>query len=165
MAMVGLFWVSEDAVHLGDPPDESAAGVRVAAAGLDAVGPPSGTWKWADLSSVAVVGAPVRATPGRHLSMTLDVVLGAMGLGGPEGPAEMTVRVQASDGVDELLVHSAAAGGYTPREVELSHQVLDRFVAGTLSPAVLSAWGRAHSARKTPRPAEREALLQQWAQS
>lgn len=97
--------------------------------------------------------------------MTLDVVLGAMGLGGPEGPAEMTVRVQASDGVAELLVHSAAMRRVHPREIELSHQVLDRFVAGTLSPAVLSAWGRAHGAGKTPRPAEREALLQQWAQS
>ncbi|MET7498098.1 hypothetical protein [Streptomyces sp900116325] len=165
MAMVGLFWVSEDAVHLGAPPGESAPGVRLATEGLDAVGPRSGTWKWADLGSVTVVGAPVRATPGRQLSMTLDVVLGAMGLGGPEGPAEMTVRVQASDGAAELLVHSAAAGAYTPGEVELSHQVLDRFVAGTLSPAVLSAWGRAHGSGKTPRPAEREALLQQWAQS
>ncbi|MFE4918512.1 hypothetical protein [Streptomyces sp. NPDC056661] len=165
MAMVGLFWVSEDAVHLGAPPGESAPGVRLAAEGLDAVGCGSGTWKWAELSSVTVVGAPVRATPGRQLSMTLDVVLGAMGLGGPEGPAEMTVRVQAPDGVAELLVHSAAAGAYTPREIQLSHQVLDRFVAGTLSPAVLSAWGRAHGAGKTPRPAEREALLQQWAQS
>ncbi|MFE4647521.1 hypothetical protein [Streptomyces sp. NPDC056707] len=165
MAMVGLFWVSEDAVHLGAPPGESAPGVRLAAEGLDAVGCGSGTWKWAELSSVTVIGAPVRATPGRQLSMTLDVVLGAMGLGGPEGPAEMTVRVQASDGVAELLVHSAAAGAYTPREIELSHQVMDRFVAETLSPAALSAWGRAHGAGKTPRPAEREALLQQWAQS
>ncbi|WP_392873921.1 hypothetical protein [Streptomyces sp. LN499] len=165
MAMVGLFWVSEDTVHVGAPPGESAPGVRLAAAGVDAVGPGPGTWKWAELSSVTVLGAPVRATPGRQLSMTLDVVLGAMGLGGPEGPAEMTVRVQASDGVAELLVYSAAAGAYTPREIELSHQVLDRFVAGPLSPAVLSAWGRAHGAGKTPRPAERETLLQQWAQS
>ncbi|MGW5276132.1 hypothetical protein ACWEQP_26915 [Streptomyces sp. NPDC004044] len=101
--MVGLFWVSEDAVHLGAPPDGSAPGVRVAA--------------------------------------------------------------QASDGVYGLLVPSAAAGAYTPREVELSHQALDRFVARILSPAVLSAWGRAHGAGKTPRPAEREALLRQWAQS
>ncbi|WP_030931558.1 hypothetical protein [Streptomyces sp. NRRL B-24720] len=165
MAMVGLFWVSEDAVHLGAPPGESAPGVRLATEGLDAVGPRPGTWKWADLGSVTVVGAPVRTAPGRQLSMTLDVVLGAMGLGGPEGPAEMTVRVQASDGAADLLVHSAAAGAYTPGEVELSHQVLDRFVAGTLSPAVLSAWGRTHGTGKTPRPAEREALLQQWAQS
>lgn len=63
--------------------------------------------------------------------------------------------------VSEDAVHLGAP----PGEVELSHQVLDRFVAGTLSPAVLSARGRAHGAAKTPRPAEREALLQQWAQS
>lgn len=162
--MVGLFWVSEDAVHLGAPPGESTPGVRVTDAGLEAVGPQSGTWKWADLGSVTVVGARAKATPGRQLSIALDVALGAMGVGGPEGPAEMTVRVQAADGETELLIHSAAAGAYTPREVELSHQVLDRLVDGTPGLAALSAWGRAHGGKKSPRPAEREALLQQWAQ-
>ncbi|TQK52946.1 hypothetical protein FBY35_3409 [Streptomyces sp. SLBN-118] len=163
--MVGLFCITEDEVHLGAPPCESGPGVRVAAAGLEAVGPQSGSWTWADLSSVTVVGVPAKNTPGRQLSMTLDLVLGAMGLGGPESPPEMTVRVEVSDGMTELVAHSAAAGAYTHREVELSHQVLDRFVTGTLSPAVLTDWCRTHGDRKSPRPAEREAVLEQWAQS
>ncbi|MFE7772595.1 hypothetical protein ACFU5O_01570 [Streptomyces sp. NPDC057445] len=165
MAMVGLFWISEESVYVGSPPAADGHGVRLTAEGLEAVGPDGlRAWTWTDLSSAAVEAAPLRGTPGRRLGMALDALLtAASGLGNE--PPEMSLRLETADGVEEVPVYSAAAGGYGPEELALSQILLARFVAGTADPLTLSAWGRQNSGQGTPKPRMREALLRVWAET
>ncbi|MCX4823070.1 hypothetical protein OG883_24910 [Streptomyces sp. NBC_01142] len=165
MAMVGLFWISEDSVYVGSPPTGDGRCVRLTADGLDAVGPEgSRAWTWTDLRSAAVEAAPVRGTLGSRLGMTLEVLLtAASGLGNE--PAEMILRLETVGGDAEGVPLYSATAGYDPEEIALSQSLLARFVAGTADPRTVVAWGRQNSSHGTPKPHLREALLREWAQT
>ncbi len=162
--MVGLFWVTPDAVYVGSPP---AAGgcVRLSADGLEALDlDGSRTWAWDALRSAVVEGVPTEGPAGRAPKFLGSMVSAAVGAFLGEGPPEMTLRLEAESGPEELKVYAAAAGGYGAEEVALSQDLLARFVAGTADPRALEAWGREHGLEGTPKPREREALLRSWAQ-
>ncbi|MDN3297736.1 hypothetical protein QWM81_27605 [Streptomyces ficellus] len=162
MAMVGLFWITAEAVYVGAPPGTEGRGVRLTGEGVEAAGPDgSRTWTWAELRSATVEGAPVSSASRRRLSLAVETVLTAA-LGGTGEPPEMIVRLDTADGVVELPVHSAAAGAYEPEEAALSQELLARFADGTASPLTLMEWGR-NADGSTPKPAERQALLREWA--
>ncbi|MFJ6048675.1 hypothetical protein [Streptomyces sp. NPDC092307] len=165
-AMVGLFWVTSDAVYVGSPPNPVGIGVRLTADGVEAMDPDSPrTWTWAELRSAVVEDAPKHNPVGRAakiLGSMVSAAIGAENLG--EGPPEMRLRLETEEDTQEVIVHAAAAGGYTAEEARLSRDLLDRFVAGSGSPLTLAAWGREHAAEGTPEPRAREALLHTWAQ-
>ncbi|MFE3881801.1 hypothetical protein ACFXPQ_02555 [Streptomyces lydicus] len=114
------------------------------------------------MEQVAVPDAPARSAFRRGLSMAIDLATTMVGFGGPEGPPLMTVRVTHTDGANEHSIPSAAGPAYTEREVELSHRLLARFVAGELNPSLLRDWWRSAGSSASPKPTEREALLDQW---
>ncbi|MER7736577.1 hypothetical protein ABTX80_37470 [Streptomyces erythrochromogenes] len=133
MVMVGLFWVTADAVYVGSPPTAIGDCVRLTSDGLEAVDrDDSRAWTWAELRSAVVEDVPTAGTAGR-----VSRLLGSMA--------------------------SAAAGGYEAQEVALSQDLLARLVAGTADPGAPGAWGREHAREGTPEPAVRKALLQTWA--
>ena len=79
-------------------------------------------------------------------------------------PPAFTVRVDTTDGTEEVSVSSPAVGGiYTPVEHDLSRAVLERLADGGSTVGELLAWGRRHAADGTPRREEREVLLRRWA--
>ncbi|MGW6981651.1 hypothetical protein ACWGE1_19770 [Streptomyces sp. NPDC054932] len=166
-AMVGLFWVTPDAVYVGSPPNAIGIGVRLGAEGLEALDPDDGsrTWTWGGLRSAVVEDVPTETPTGRVTKLIGSMVSAALEtfIGG--GPPEMTLRLETEDGPEQLTVHSAAAGGYGAEEAALSQALLDRFVAGTADPRTLEAWGREHALEGTPAPRAREALLRAWAQA
>ncbi|MCM9076681.1 hypothetical protein L1606_00940 [Streptomyces spororaveus] len=165
-AMVGLFWVTPDAVYVGSPPNAIGICVRLTSYGLEAADPDTPlSWSWAELRS-----AVVEDVPGHHPVGRAAKLLGAMfsaAIGGEfagEGPPEMRLRLETDEGTREVTVHAAAAGGYLTEEVRLSQDLLDRFVAGTADPRAVEEWGREHAAEGTPEPRVRETLLRTWAQ-
>ncbi|MER6253870.1 hypothetical protein ABT224_21200 [Streptomyces sp. NPDC001584] len=164
-AMVGLFWVTPDAVYVGSPPNALGIGVRLTAEGLEAADPDNPrTWTWAGLRSAVVEDVPGHNPVGRAtkaLGAMISAAIGAEYLG--EGPPEMTLRLESEEGTHAVTVQAAAAG-YPAEETRLSQDLLDRFVAGTADPRAVEAWGREHAAEGTPDPRAREALLQTWAQ-
>ncbi|MFP3987122.1 hypothetical protein U9R90_06385 [Streptomyces sp. E11-3] len=163
--MVGLFWidVDEDTVYLGAPPDILGRTVLVSDAGLEGVGnEQAGSWAWAEVREVAVLGAPVRSAVRRSLSMAGTLLLTAVSGGPVDDAPAMTVRVDTADGQRELTTSTAAAGGYGQDEFDLSQVLLDRFADGSARPSTLVEWARTHSGG-TPHRADREALLRAWA--
>ncbi|MEU1303868.1 hypothetical protein [Streptomyces shenzhenensis] len=156
-AMLGLFWITPETVYLGAPPSTTLSAVSLAPDGLTAVGPQAGSWPWQRVTAVKVEDVPVRTTTGRSLARAFEVVFG------PQSPTEMTVRVESVDGSRfGIPVHSAAASAYTVREVDLSQRLLEHFLEEKASPATLTDWLLNSPRPRTPRPAEREALLQHW---
>ncbi|MEY2231709.1 MULTISPECIES: hypothetical protein [Streptomyces] len=166
-AMVGLFWVTSDAVYVGSPPNTLGIGVRLTGEGVEATDPDSPrTWTWSELRSAVVEDAPKHNPVGRAakiLGSMVSAAIGAENLG--EGPPEMRLRLETEEGTQEVTVHAAAAGGYTAEESRLSQDLLDGFVGGSRNPLTLEEWGREHATEGTPEPRAREALLHTWAQS
>ncbi|MFJ3725469.1 hypothetical protein ACIPYQ_23250 [Streptomyces sp. NPDC090045] len=163
MAMVGLFWVTPDAVYVGSPPSAIGGCVRLTGDGLEAVDPDgSRTWRWAELRSAVVEDVPVEGPSGRAAKLLGSVVAAAFDafLGG--GPPEMTLRLETENGPEEVTAYAAVAG-YGAEEAALSQDLLARFVAGTADPRTLADWGREHAPEGTPKPPARESLLRTWA--
>ncbi|MGP4084438.1 hypothetical protein [Streptomyces sp. KR55] len=166
MAMVGLFWVTPDAVYVGSPPTAVGGCVRLTADGLEAVDPDgSRTWTWEGLRSAVVEDVPTESPSGRASKFLGSVISAAVGAFLGEGPTEMTLRLETECGPEAVTVYSAAAGGYGAKEAALSKDLLARFVAGTADPRALEAWGREHGLEGTPKPRVREAVLQTWAEA
>ncbi|MFJ6947357.1 hypothetical protein ACISU4_22365 [Streptomyces wuyuanensis] len=166
MAMVGLFWITEDAVYVGSPPTVDGHCVRIDAEGVQAVDE-DGThaWPWTELRSATVEAVPVRGTVGRGMGAALGRAIEALltagvGLGGE--PPEMTLCLETADGTEEVPVHCAAAGGYGSEEIALSRSLLAGLVAGTADLGAVESWGRSNGSLGTPRPPVREALLRDW---
>ncbi|CAM5702883.1 hypothetical protein SCANM124S_00281 [Streptomyces canus] len=150
-AMAGLLWITPVTVYLGAPPSTTPSAVSLAPDGLTAVGPQAGSWSWPHVTSVTVGDVPSRTTAGRSFSRV---------------PNEMTVRVETTEGPRfGIAVHSPAASGYTVREVELPQRLLEHFVQGEVSPALLTDWLMNCRRSRAPRTAEREALLQPWTET
>ncbi|MFJ7780620.1 hypothetical protein [Streptomyces yangpuensis] len=163
MAMVGLFWITADAVYVGSPPTAIGGCVKLTAEGLEAVDPDgSRAWTWEQLRSAVVEDVPTSGASGRVSRLLGSVVSAAAGAFLGEGPPEMSLRLETEAGPEEMTVYAAAAGGYEAAEVALSMELLARFVAGTADPRALGTWGREHGWEGTPQRAEREALLQGW---
>ncbi|MEU9304697.1 hypothetical protein [Streptomyces sp. NPDC048269] len=166
MAMVGLFWVTPDAVYVGSPPTAIGSCVRLTAEGLEAEDPDgSRAWTWEGLRSAVVEDVPAESPSGRATKFFGSMISAAFGAFLGEGPPEMTLRLETEAGPEAVTVHSAAAGGYGAEEAALSQDLLARFVAGTADPRTLEEWGREHSREGTPKPREREAVLRTWAQA
>lgn len=159
--MVGLFWITADAVHLGAPPGTEGRGVRLTEKGVEA-GAAGGhrVWTWEELRSATVEGAPVRSASRRRLALAVEIVLTAA-LGGTGEPPAMLLRLETASGTEELAVHAAAAGAYDKEEFALSQDLLARFVDGGASPRTLTAWARVADGT-TPKSPERQALLRKW---
>ncbi|MFD7702789.1 hypothetical protein [Streptomyces caelestis] len=163
MAMVGLFWITEDCVYVGAEPVGAATGVRLTEDGVEALGLGQGrSWSWSQVRRIEVRDVAMRSAARRLVSMAFDNLVVAV-TGDGELPPSYTVRVDATDGLVEVSVASAVAGGiYTPTEYELSCALLTRLVDGGTAVGELLAWRRAHAARTTPSREEREALLRKW---
>ncbi|MEU2620378.1 hypothetical protein ABZ642_19995 [Streptomyces sp. NPDC007157] len=164
MAVVGLFWITEDAVYLGAEPVGTASGVRLTEDGVEALGIDHGTyWSWSEVRRIDVLDVPVRSAGRRLVSMALGSLLVAV-TGDGEFPPAYTVRVETAEDAVEVSVMSAVVGGiYQPVEYELSRTLLDRLADGRATVGDLSAWRRDHAADGTPPREEREALLRKWA--
>ncbi|MFD6888413.1 hypothetical protein [Streptomyces sp. NPDC059957] len=165
MAMVGLFWITEDAVYVGSPPNAEGHCVRLTSEGVRAHGPDGvRSWPWPSLRSAVVEAVPVRNSAkraGRVLVAVLEAVLTLETGYGHEGPPLMVLTLATEDGREDLMV-PAATSGYTSREIALSQHLLARYREGTSDPGTLTAWSRNHLGASPP-PPEREALLREWA--
>ncbi|MFD7166768.1 hypothetical protein [Streptomyces violascens] len=159
--MVGLFWIDAESVHLGTPSAMTASDVLLTPDSLRVVGPEPREWPWSDVTSVEVIGVPVRSTGGRWASRAVSVAAVALDVWNPSSPDEMTVAVSAAGGRVETTVLSGAATAYSRREVDLSRALLARFVDGTSSPAVLSDWWSSADPGVL-RSRDREAVLEEW---
>ncbi|MDX3540998.1 hypothetical protein PV721_43345 [Streptomyces sp. MB09-01] len=163
MAMVGLFWVTPDAVYVGSPPSAIGGCVRLTGDGLQAVDPDgSRAWTWEELRSAVVEDVPVDGPSGRAAKLLGSVLSAAVDAFLGEGPPEMTLRLETENGPERVTVHAAVAG-YGAEETALSQDLLARFVARTADPRTLEAWGREHAPQGTPKPPARESLLRTWA--
>ncbi|WP_407841291.1 hypothetical protein ACE1OC_40610 [Streptomyces sp. DSM 116496] len=164
MAMVGLFWITEDSVYVGSPPDAEGHYARITSEGVQARGPDgTRTWPWSILRSASVDAAPAedeRRGAGRFLAAVLEAVVTMGSSYGGEEPPQMFLVLATQDGAEEVRV-LAATRGYTSQEVSLSQRLLDCFRKGAADPLTLMAWSRDHGAG-TPKPPEREALLREW---
>ncbi|WP_282699897.1 hypothetical protein [Streptomyces sp. CC219B] len=164
MAMVGLFWITEDAVYVGAEPTGTASGVRLSADGVDVLGPEedSGSWGWAEVLRIEAGDVAVRPAVRRWVSRAVDAVTVAV-TGDGDLPPAFTVRVATADGVSEVGVLAAVAGGiYGPVEYELSRTLLNRLVDGRADLDDLLAWRRERADDSTPGREERESLLLKW---
>ncbi|MGK5695833.1 hypothetical protein ACSNOJ_23580 [Streptomyces sp. URMC 128] len=162
-AMIGLFWIDGDGCWLGAPAgaEGTGTGVRLTGEGLTPVGTAAGgALSWTDTEQVTVPDAPARSAFQRGLRTAIDVATSMAGFGGPDSGHGMTVCVTHAGARSEYPVLSAAASAYTEREVELSHQLLARFVSGELRPSVLTEWWRSAGSRSGRKPHEREAVLE-----
>ncbi|MFD8824175.1 hypothetical protein ACFV1C_17655 [Streptomyces sp. NPDC059605] len=160
MSMVGLFWITGSAVHIGAPPNEPHAGVLVTEEGLTGIGEEqSGQWAWEDIRNIEVLAAPVRSTVGKTAGILLDMVITSALGGVDDGPA-MFVHFETPQGKVKLTAFAAALS-YGTEEFGLSSALLEAFTDGRATPAALFAWGRDHQ-DGTPQRAERERLLAEW---
>ncbi|WP_229703421.1 hypothetical protein [Streptomyces albiflavescens] len=160
--MIGLFWITEESVHLGAEPEGYGLGVRLTPEGIEAVGTDQkGFWAWADVRDVSVHYAQVRSSTRWLVSSVMDTVLD-VAAGGGEAPPAFEIHVRTDEEKAELTVHCAAVGGYVQSEYELSLELLERFVDGTADVARLLEWGRADGGGATPWRPAREALLSSW---
>lgn len=165
--LVGLFSVTPAQVYLGAPPGETATGVELTSFGVQRVGSDvdASLWPWRDVSAVRVVGAPVKSSFARGLAavgVAASIVLTWWSVSAPD---PMTVVVETGDSCGELLVDSAAAIAYTPREVELSQILLNRFADGSLSPSMMTEWRRNEPEPRRLSARAREELLLRWVDS
>jgi hypothetical protein len=164
MAMIGLFWITEDCMYVGAEPAGTASAVRLTEHGVEALGINHGiSWSWSEVGQVEVRDVAVRSTARRLASVALDSLLVAV-TGDGELPPAYTVRVQPVDGdaVDVSVLSAVAGGIYTPDEYVLSRTLLERLTDGRTPVADLLAWGRDHAGEGTPPLEEREALLRKW---
>ncbi|MFC8513640.1 hypothetical protein [Streptomyces sp. NPDC057257] len=164
MAMVGLFWITEDCVYVGAEAVGAASGVRLTEDGVETVGLDHGSsWGWEKVRRIEAADVAVRSAARRLASLALDSVVVLVSGDGVLPPA-FTVRVETADAAEEVSVFSPAVGGiYTPLEYDLSRAVLERLTDDASSVGELLAWGRDHAADGTPRREEREELLREWA--
>ncbi|GGT17945.1 MULTISPECIES: hypothetical protein [Streptomyces] len=163
MALVGLFWITEDCVYVGAEPVGAATGVRLTEDGVEALGLGRGeSWRWDRVRRIEVRDVAVRSAARRLVSVAFDNLM-VMVTGDGELPPAFTVCVDAADGPVEVSVVSAVTGGvYTPAEYELSRALLTRLTDGSTPVGELLAWRRDHGTGGTPSRAEREALLRKW---
>lgn len=166
MAMVGLFWIAEGDVYVGAKPFGLAAGVRLTPEGVVALGDKqSAFYPWDEVRALTVEDAPVKSLK-RRVGALVGMALTA-GLGGLDEAPAMTVRLARPESDEtELTAYVASATGYSRQEYDLSLTLLTRMTEGeaTLRTtlASMAEWGRAREGG-SPRGAEREELLREWA--
>ncbi|AYG78434.1 hypothetical protein DWB77_00541 [Streptomyces hundungensis] len=161
--MIGLFWVTEEDVHLGLPPAARMTGVSISPSGVRRVGPDERVWTWPEVTDLQVDQVPVRSAVVRWATRAATFAAAALDAWVPGTPAEMTVAVSSGTHRTEVPVFSAAATAYTQREVDLSHALLAHFVRGTASPALLTDWWKETRPVGVLRSRQREDLLEYWA--
>ncbi|MFI8189356.1 hypothetical protein ACIF8T_11260 [Streptomyces sp. NPDC085946] len=163
MAMVGLFWITGDAVYVGAEPVGAGSGVRLTKDGVEVLEAGRGTfWTWDDVCDIEPLDVAVRSAGRRLVSLAVDALTAAV-TGDGELPPAFTVRVTTADASVEAAVAAAVTGGiYGPVEYELSRTLLKRLARGTARLGDLLAWGRDHAADGTPAREERETLLLAW---
>ncbi|MFH8975058.1 hypothetical protein [Streptomyces sp. NPDC017890] len=164
MAMVGLFWITEDAVYVGAEPTGTASGVRLTKDGVETLGLGQGRfWAWDDVRGLDVQDVAVRSTARRLASMAFDSVY-AMVTGDGELPPAFTVRVETEgDGTVEATALAAAPGGiHTPDEYDLSRTLLTRLTSGATPVDELLTWRRDEPEDVAPTRDQRLALLRRW---
>jgi hypothetical protein len=167
MAMVGLFWITEDAVHVGAEPTGTAPGVRLSKDGVETLGLDQGRfWAWDEVRGLDVRDVAVRSAARRLATMTIDSLL-SLAIGDGELPPAFTVRVDTTtDGTVEASALAAVPGGiHTPDEYDLSRTLLTRLADGTTSVEDLLAWRRDEPEDVAPTREQRLALLRQWTSS
>lgn len=77
--MVGLFWITSEAVYVGAPPTAFGGGVRLTSAGPEAVDPDgSRTWTWEELRSAVVEDVPTESPSGRVSKLVGSVISAAV---------------------------------------------------------------------------------------
>ncbi|WP_435229585.1 hypothetical protein [Streptomyces sp. Tue6028] len=161
--MIGLFWITEESVYLGAEPEGHARGVRLTPEGIQAVGTDQQAfWPWPEVRGVAVHYAPVRSSTRWLVNSVADTVID-LATGGADTPPAFEVHVSTDAETAELTVYGAAVGGYVQSEYELSVDLLERLVDGTVDVDRLLEWGRTDGAGVTPWRPAREALLRSWA--
>ncbi|MGC9442060.1 hypothetical protein [Streptomyces sp. WG5] len=164
VAMVGLFWITEDAVYVGAEPVGTASGVRLTKDGVETLGLGQGRfWAWDDVRGLDVQDVAVRSTARRLASMAFDSVY-AMVTGDGEQPPAFTVRVETEDdGTVEATALAAVPGGiHTPDEYDLSRTLLTRLTTGATPVDDLLAWRRDEPEDVAPTRDQRLALLREW---
>lgn len=164
MAMVGLFWITEDAVYVGAEPTGTASGVRLTKDGVETLGLDQGRfWAWDEVRGIDVRDVAVRSAARRLASMAFDSVY-AMITGDGEHPPAFTVRVETeSDGTVEASAMTAVPGGiHTPDEYDLSRTLLTRLADGTTPVEDLLAWRRDRPADGSVTKDDRMTLLRRW---
>ncbi|MFE0800540.1 hypothetical protein [Streptomyces sp. NPDC058812] len=165
MAMVGLFWITEDCVYVGAEPTGTAPGVRLTKDGVETLGSDQGgrSWPWASVGGIDVRDVAVRSTVRRLASMAFDSLV-VLVTGDGEHPPAFTVRVETeNDGPVETTALAAAPGGiHTPEEYDLSRTLLTRLAAGDTSVEDLLAWRRDEPEDVAPTRDEQLALLRHW---
>ncbi|MBD0419413.1 hypothetical protein H0H10_09610 [Streptomyces sp. TRM S81-3] len=164
MAMVGLFWITEDCVYVGAEPTGTAPGVRLTEDGAETVGlDRAGAWGWDEIHGIDVRDVAVRAGVRRLASMAFDS-LTAFVTGDGELPPAFTVRLETAGGTVEAVALAAVPGGiYPPEEYELSRTVLARLADGRVGVEDLLARRRDQGEAGAPGREERLALLRKWA--
>ncbi|MEU9100345.1 hypothetical protein [Streptomyces sp. NPDC048361] len=166
-SMVGLFWVTGDAVYLGTPPAAGGGGVQLTVEGVRLVrateDAPHRDWRWSELLEVRVNDAPTRSAAVRWATHALSVGAAVFDLWVPGEPPSMTVTLTPKKGDDTTAeVLSGAAVAYSPREVDLSLGLLARFVRGESSPTVPIRWWNEVRPARVLRSRDREAVLEEW---
>ncbi|WP_432881028.1 hypothetical protein [Streptomyces sp. CA-251251] len=165
MAMVGLFWITEDCVYVGAEPTGTAPGVRLTKDGVETLGLGRGGrhWGWDEIREIDVRDVAVRSTARRLLSMAFDSALVLISGDGDQPPAFTVEVVTESDGTVEASALAAAPGGiHTPDEYRLSRTLLARLVDGGTPVEDLLTWRRDHFGAAAPSGDERLALLRRW---
>ncbi|MGW0867937.1 hypothetical protein [Streptomyces sp. NPDC002611] len=164
MAMVGLFWIGEDAVYVGAEPTGAASGVRLSEDGVEAPGAGRGRfWTWDEVVRIETHHVAVRSGVRRLASMAFDAA-SVMVTGDGQLPPAFEVEVATAEESVLVDVLAAVTGGiYLPSEYDLSTTLLRRLADGGAEIGDLLAWGREHAAEGTPSREEREALLRKWA--
>ncbi|MGX1223295.1 hypothetical protein RKD42_004554 [Streptomyces ambofaciens] len=165
MAMVGLFWISEDCVYLGAEPTGAAPGVRLTGDRVEILGEGQGgrSWKWDEVRGLDVRDVAVRSAGRRLASMAFDSVV-VLFTGDGEHPPLFTVVVETEDdGTVEANALAAVTGGiHTPDEYALSRTLLARLADGTTTVGELVGWRRDEPGDVAPTRDQRLALLRAW---
>ncbi|MGW3297341.1 hypothetical protein ACWC9S_25560 [Streptomyces xiamenensis] len=163
--MVGLFWITEESVHLGAEPIGPTSGVRLTEDGVQGLGnAPDPFWSWEEVRRVEIRDVKVRSVARRRVALTLGALYAAV-TGDADDPPPCTLRVETADRTVELSFYASAVGGiYSPAEFALSCTVLDRIADDGARIGDLLAWRREQPDDTTPPPEEREALLLTWAE-
>ncbi|MFB6554681.1 hypothetical protein [Streptomyces sp. NPDC056405] len=164
MAMVGLFWITEDAVYVGAEPTGTASGVRLTKDGVETLGLGQDRfWPWHEVRGLDVQDVAVRSAARRLASMAFDSLV-VLATGDGEHPPAFTVRVDTTaDGTVEAAALTAAPGGiHTPDEYDLSRTLLTRLTTGATPVDDLLAWRRDEPEDVAPTRDERLALLRRW---
>ncbi|AKZ56940.1 hypothetical protein SAM23877_3895 [Streptomyces ambofaciens ATCC 23877] len=168
MAMVGLFWITEDCVYVGAEPTGTAPGVRLTKDGVEILGLGQGGRgrRWDEIREIDVRDVAVRSAARRLLSMAFDSALVLISGDGEQPPA-FTVRVVTeTDGTIEASALAAVPGGiHTPDEYALSRALLTRLVDGDTLVDDLLTWCRDRFGEPAPAGDERLALLRRWTAS